>query len=139
MPILDLGAKAHWRRLPGLVLLLTPLGCSEPGVEGCSGDVEVSVVRTDPPSFSWVPACGISNLSLGDPAERSLWLIHGPIGENNILPPVTFGIVPEGADESVPPGQLQHGNVYIVRVWRLRPDGAGDFQLVKTGEQNFPW
>jgi hypothetical protein len=114
--------------------------CSEPdGVDGCFGDVDVSVVRTNPPSFSWLPVCGISNLAVVDGGVQSLWLIHGTVGENRIGPPITFGVVPDKTDQSVPPGQLQHGNVYIVRVFRLRPDGLGGFQLIKAGEQNFPW
>ena len=113
--------------------------CSDPAAAGCSGDVDVSVVRYDPPVFSWAPECGVSNLAVGDPAERSLWHIHGGVGENTIEPPVTFGIVPKGAGESVPPGELQHGNLYIVRVFRLHQEPSGEYTLIQTGEQNFPW
>jgi hypothetical protein len=39
----------------------------------------------------------------------------------------------------VPPGQLQHGNVYIVRVFRLDREPDGQYRLIQTGEENFPW
>jgi hypothetical protein len=81
----------------------------------------------------------VSILAVVDPAEQSLWHIHDGVGENGIEPPVTFGIVPEGAGESVPPSELQHGNVYIVRVFRLHQESSGEYTLTQTGEQNFPW
>lgn len=124
--------------LPLLVNAL--LGCSSPEeVDGCFGDVDVSVIRSNPPSLSWEPGCGISNLAVIDAANETMWLIHAHLGENTIVPPVRFGVVPDGALEEIPSRQLQHGNSYIVRVFRLRRDARGEFQLVKAGEKNFPW
>jgi hypothetical protein len=68
-----------------------------------------------------------------------LWHIHGGAGENAIAPPITFGELPEGAGESVPPEHLQRGNIYIVRVFRLARQPNGEYQLIKLGEDNFPW
>lgn len=114
--------------------------CATPhDVAGCSGDVEISVIRYNPPVISWVPNCGISTLVVADAANQPVWSVHGGIGRNGLVPPVTFGVVPSGATEEIPPGELQHGNFYIVRVFRLVRDRSGELQLVSAGENNFPW
>ena len=139
----DPGRHASWWRSRGWVLLSVAalLGaCSNAqDVAGCSGDVEISIVRFDPPVISWTPDCGISALAVDDAANRTMWSVLNPNAENKIVPPVTFGIVPGQATEEFPPGELLHGNFYIVRVYRLHRDRAGALQQLKAGEQNFPW
>jgi hypothetical protein len=139
----DRGRHASLWRGEGWVLLSVAawLGaCSSPqDVAGCSGDVEVSIVRFDPPVISWTPDCGISTLAVDDAANRTMWSVLNPAGENAIVPPVTFGIVPDRATEEFPPVELTHGNFYIVRVYRVHRDRAGALQQLKAGEQNFPW
>lgn len=112
---------------------------SSQDVEGCLGDVDVTVRRTIPPRFSWSPACGISNLAVVDPSYQAVWGIEGHVGENAIESPIDFGIVPDGAFESVQPAKLQPGNSYIVRVFRLHRNASGEFELILAGEENFPW
>ena len=125
---------------PFLVLGLTlGSGCGGPSdIEPCSGDVAVSIVRFDPPQFSWEPGCALSSLVVLDAADQPFWLV-GDNGDNRIEPPVIYGVVPDGASEEVPPRAFQHGNSYIVRVFRVRRDRSGELQHFQAGEQNFPW
>jgi hypothetical protein len=139
----DRGRHASWWSSEACVLLSVAawLGAcsSSQDVAGCSGDVEISVVRFDPPVISWTPDCGVSALAVDDAADRSMWSIVNLAGENAIVPPVTFGIVPDRATEEMPRVELQHGNFYIVRVYRVHRDRAGALQQLRAGEQNFPW
>jgi hypothetical protein len=131
-----------WRSEGWVLLSVAALlgACSSPSeVAGCSGDVELSIVRFDPPVISWTPDCGVSTLVVDDAGNQTMWSILSPGGANAIVPPVTFGIVPDEATEEFSPGELKHGNFYIVRVYRLHRDRAGALQLLEAGEQNFPW
>ncbi len=129
------------RTIVPLVLAATLSSCNDSqGVEGCLGDVDVSVIRSDPPAFSWSPACGVSDLQVSDGANRIIWGIQGGVGKNEIEPPVTFGVVPEGASESFEPGELDRGFSYIVRVFRLHPDDrTGEIEFLLAGEDIFRW
>lgn len=126
--------------LTSSLLVTTLLGCADPqGADGCLGDVELSVVRGTSPTFSWLPECGLSNLAVLDAANQSVWGIHGPVGENVIAPPVTFGVVPDGAQRDGAPGELRPGYGYVLRVFRLRRIAAGEFEVLQVGETNFRW
>ena len=115
------------------------LSCSEPDTEGCTGDVDLSVTGSSLPSFSWVPDCAVTSLTVVDGGEQGLWEINAQIGENTIESPVRFGQVPDGASESEPAGQLLRGNTYIVRVFRVTNDNSGNHNIFRAGEEIFPW
>ncbi len=125
--------------------LLLPLlaaavsACSDPpGVEGCLGDVDISVVRFDPPEFSWTPGCAVVSVQVDDAADRSMWIIRAHVNENELTPPITYGVVPRNAVEEFSPQPFLHGNFYIVRVFRLHRVGE-EVQYLFAGQQNFPW
>jgi hypothetical protein len=124
----------------GALLLLASgiLSCSEP-TEGCTGDVELSVTGSSVPSFSWVPDCAVTSLTVEDGGGESLWEINARVGQNTIESPVRFGQVPGGADETVPPGGLLRDNTYIVRVFRVFNDNSGNHNIFSAGEEIFPW
>ena len=126
-------------RLLTLAMLVTTLwGCGNPQeVEGCLGDVELSVLSGNSPSFTWAPECGISNLAVFDGAGEVMWGIHGPVGENVIVPPVRFGVIPDAATQSTPPEELSVGGGYVVRVFRLHRTSEGELQLIRSGEAHF--
>ncbi len=122
------------------LVLASVIGCSGPSeFDPCSGDVTVSVVRFDPPRLSWEPGCGLSSLDLVDAADRSMWQILADGGENILVPPITFGIVPKNATEQVEPTQFLHGNGYVVRVYRTHRQAHGGIQVFLAGEGNFRW
>lgn len=126
------------RVLTFAVLLSALCGCENPQeVEGCLGDVELSVLSGNSPSFTWAPECGISNLAVLDGAGQVMWGIHGPVGENAIVPPVRFGVSPDGATQSAPPQELRVGEGYVVRVFRLHRTSGGELQLIRNGEAHF--
>lgn len=124
----------------GALLLLAAgmLSCSEP-TEECTGDVDLSVNGSSLPAFSWVPDCAVTSLTVEDGGGESLWEINARVGENTIESPVRYGEVPEGAGESVPPGQLLRDNTYIVRVFRVTNDNNGNHHIFSAGEEIFPW
>lgn len=126
------------RTLAVSLLLSSLCGCEDPqGIEGCLGDVQLSVLPGSPPTFTWVPECGISNLAVSDGSGQVMWGIHGPVGENSIEPPVTLGVTPEGATEAVAPEELRDGFGYTVRVFRLHRASDAELQLIRAGEAHF--
>ncbi len=123
----------------GLTLTMVAACSSTPGFEPCSGDVALSVVRLDPPQISWEPGCGVDFLRVDDAANRTMWSIRSAGGDNSLVPTVTYGVVPGGAIEDFTPREFQHGNGYVVRIWRLRREADGDIQSLEAGEVFFRW
>ena len=106
----------------------------------CDGDIEVSVAAQSAPRFAWMPACGISQLSVasipeaaGEP-ERTVWGFtvseRSPIG-----PAVTYGANPPRATVWTAPEPLEIGKVYRVEVAYT----VGGDVLAASGEATFTW
>jgi hypothetical protein len=116
------------------------LGCSSDGTDpgdapaACTGPVTISVSSGTTPSFSWTPACSLFfvNVELG---ATDQWSIISD-STNAIAPPVRYGVVPAGAEQStseVTP--LQAGQTYDVNLFYWTGPDAQDGTLI--GTQNF--
>jgi hypothetical protein len=100
----------------------------------CSGPVTIAVSSGLTPSFSWTPACRLFfvNVELGGSDQ---WSIISD-GTNAIAPPVQYGVVPAGADQSSPAvTPLQAGQTYDVNLFYWTGPGAQDGTFI--GSQDF--
>ena len=52
------------------------------------------------------------------------------MGSNEIVPPVTYGVVPEGATELTAPTALVAGVIYDVILFRFTGPGDDDGELI---------
>jgi hypothetical protein len=127
-------------RLRGAVTLLFLLGsgihCSDdtgPGdLPECSGPVTVAVTAGTTPTFSWTPRCRLFFVLVEpDESGTDLWSIITR-SENAIAPPVTYGEVPDGAEETDPPIPLESGTAYGVGVARWTGPGDDDGEIIGT-------
>ena len=86
------------------------------------GDSVTVAVMTSPiglpPQFSWSPACLMGEIEVdsGHFSGPNVW--HIISDSNRVLPPVRYGIVPEGAQLLTAPQPLARGTLYTVSVWR---------------------
>ena len=107
------------------------LGCSSDGTNPsdpppvCTGPVTIAVSAGTSPSFSWTPACRLFfvNVELG---ASDQWSVISD-STNAIAPPVQYGVVPAGAQQSssgVTP--LQAGQTYDVNLFYWSGPGAQD-------------
>jgi hypothetical protein len=130
-------------RLARPVALLCLLGsgvhCSDDtapsSLPECTGPVTLSVTTGTTPTFSWVPRCQLFFVIV-EPAESGsdLWSIITR-SENTLAPPVTYGEVPAGAEETDPPVPLEAGTAYKVAVARWTGPGDDDGEAI--GMQTF--
>lgn len=95
-----------------------------------TGTVEVTVDAAATPTFTWSPACAVS-LFLIEEDGSDVWGVDNGTGNwgdpatgNVILPPITFGTVPEGASELQPAEDLIVGRTYEVVLWRAVPESS---------------
>jgi hypothetical protein len=92
-------------------MLLALVGCGSITAEGgfppdaCSGSVTVTVGSGTTPEFSWSPSCGVGQLIVSGPTGQNWWA--GPF-----RPPVRYGVLPAGAEESSPAEPLVVGKTY---------------------------
>lgn len=115
------------------------LACSSDGTNPsdapvCTGPVTITVSSGTSPSFSWTPACRLFfvNVELG---ATDQWSIISD-STNAIAPPVRYGVVPAGAQQSsseVTP--LQGGETYDVNLFYWSGPGAQDGTFI--GSQDF--
>jgi hypothetical protein len=110
-----------------------------PDLAPCSGDVTVSVVRFDPPRLSWEPDCGLDILAVLDAADQPMWYIRTNTRRNSLASPVTYGVVPPGMVEEFTPREFQHGNGYVVRIYRYHREADGTELAPLAGQGNFRW
>ena len=107
------------------------LACSsdsnDPGdaAPACTGPVTIAVSSGTSPTFSWTPACRLFfvNVELG---ATDQWSIISD-STNAIAPPVQYGVVPAGAQQStseVTP--LVPGQTYEVNLFYWTGPGAQD-------------
>jgi hypothetical protein len=99
----------------------------------CSGQVTIAVSSGLTPSFSWTPACRLFfvNVELG---AADQWSVISD-GNNAIAPPVQYGVVPPGAEQSssgVTP--LVAGQTYDVNLFYWTGPGAQDGTLIGSLE-----
>ena len=114
------------------------LGCSgdEPTspVSECPGD-PLSITVTVTPGevvFSWSPACRLTGWNIepvGSGADQWLVLYEG---SNSIPPPVTYGVVPDGAREIHAAENLIPGNEYELYLVRWTGPGPQDATLISS-------
>jgi hypothetical protein len=100
----------------------------------CNGDVTITVSSGITPSFSWSPACRLFfvNVELG---AGDQWSIISD-SANAIAPPVQYGVVPAGAQQStdgVTP--LEAGQTYDVNLFYWSGPGAQDGTFI--GSKDF--
>jgi hypothetical protein len=96
--------------------------------------VTITVSSGASPSFSWTPACRLFfvNVELG---ATDQWSIISD-STNAIAPPVRYGVVPAGAEQSsaeITP--LQAGQTYDVNLFYWSGPGAQDGTLI--GSRDF--
>jgi len=121
---------------------LTAVGCSDSNdntqapivVPECSGPVEVSVSPGANPIFSWEPDCRLF-LLLVEPSGSGgdVWSVVSD-STNAIEPPVTYGVVPDGAVGLQPPGVLVQGVTYDVYLYRWTGPGRQDGEFIGSAE-----
>ena len=100
----------------------------------CTGPVTIAVSSGTSPSFSWTPACRLFfvNVELG---ASDQWSIISD-STDAIAPPVQYGVVPAGAQQSsseVTP--LVSGQTYDVNLFYWTGPGAQDGTLI--GSRDF--
>ena len=108
---------------------LEPASCNEPM------SVEVTVnTATSQPVFDWTPRCPVM-LVLVELDGSDQWLLadQGEDG-NSIEPPVTYGVVPAGAQQRSDPEALTPGVSYDVVLWRLHSELADTDVLLAVKE-----
>ncbi|HUG01385.1 MAG TPA: hypothetical protein VML95_05945 [Longimicrobiales bacterium] len=94
--------------------------------EATTNSVEASVAVGQAVVFDWTPACEVA-LLLVEPtgSGHDLWAVSVDDAEaNGIAPPVTYGVLPEGAESSSAAEPLISGQRYELILWRVMPNGS---------------
>ncbi|HSM06773.1 MAG TPA: hypothetical protein VK858_19260 [Longimicrobiales bacterium] len=128
------------RTCAGLTALsiLAVAGCDDDGTapELCTDDttiVDVQISGGTSPTVSWSPACPVALFLVEGDEEGDTWSMNTdedtwgtPSQANRIEPPVTYGVVPAGIDDTYGPLPLIAGRRYEVILWRIPPTGNFD-------------
>lgn len=119
---------------------------SGPGDGACAQVTPLSIdAAGSPPNFTWAPACGVAKIEVThfdsdgagpDSTYAALW-IETPNESNSINPPISYGVVPTGADEVVPEQLLISGHHYRVAIY-VWDAPLGDYFLQASGEFDRP-
>jgi hypothetical protein len=116
---------------------VTALGCSGDGTApqdtNCSAttaSVTATVTLGASVVFDWTPRCAVALLLVEQDASDQ-WGVAAPgissssdESANIILPPVTYGQVPQGAEEISSPTALVSGTQYDLVLWKTVPAGS---------------
>jgi hypothetical protein len=80
--------------------------------------------------FDWTPRCAVAMILIEEDASDR-WSAAPPEDSwtsadaaNKILPPVTYGQTPAGAETGEPPATLVAGRTYELILWRALPGGS---------------
>ena len=94
------------------------------------GTVTATVSVTSAVTFNWSPACPVA-LLLVEEAAHDMWAVMAPgmsssstESANVIVPPVVYGQVPSGAQQTDPAAALVPGTTYELVLWRILPAGS---------------
>lgn len=99
----------------------------------CGVGVTLTVSSGTTPTFDWNPSCRVGFLSVEETSGSDLWSIFGVNMTNAIAPGVTYGLVPEGAVQSVPPEPLSPGTTYQMAIIIFEPEGQDEnFEIIAT-------
>ena len=85
--------------------------------------VVLAVATGASPRFNWSPACLAFRLGVTDSVGTFVWQIDADSG-NTLHSGVTFGVVPDGATETIPAAALQVGQRYAVGLFRATGDSV---------------
>jgi hypothetical protein len=95
-----------------------------------TGALSVSVGPGLTPVIDWEPSCAVAMVLIEEGASDQ-WLVStddalwdDPAQANLIQPPVTYGVVPAGAEQSGPPLSLRAGGTYEVILWHVLAEGS---------------
>lgn len=128
-------AVAAVATLAAATALLT--ACSDDAVTPSADECEPETSTVTPivttgevVTFEWDPSCGVALLLVEEGASDQ-WGINTPEDSwetaseaNLILPPVTYGLAPEGVEEDFPAEELVAGRTYELVLWRILPEGT---------------
>ena len=99
----------------------------------CGVGVCLTVLSGTTPTFDWNPACRVGFLNAEEIDGSDRWGIFGVNMTNAIAPGVTYGLVPEGTVQSVPPEPLSPGTTYQAAIVVFEPEGQDEnFEIVAT-------
>ncbi|NUO63491.1 MAG: hypothetical protein HOQ11_05350 [Gemmatimonadaceae bacterium] len=105
----------------------------------CGGPIEVMVSGTTTPEFSWIPACGITNLTVRHESatlEPDPWMWSFSVPESApVGPALAYGKAPGHATVYLAPKSLIAGEVYRVTVTYV----VGGDVVSATGTKTFTW
>ena len=133
-----LGRSGHALTLIGLFLFAAGACSGPPDVPECHGQIQMAAVPGTPPVFNWTPECMVAYLVVEDRGDGTgYWSVSSPPGEHIIQPPVTYGVVPEGAIQDHGPNPLEAGGAYRVIAFLVRRDQAGNLTPERIGDAPF--
>lgn len=130
------GTNLKWALLFGVFLLLACSDDDDPAgpvvMPECSV-IDSITVTTDPElSFTWSPDCRLMGWNIEPSGSgEDQWLVLSE-GSNSIEPPITYGVVPDGAREIHAAEDLIPGVEYKLYLFKWIGPGAQDGELIKS-------
>jgi hypothetical protein len=112
------------------VVLLVACSDDEPAapivVPECSDPLTITVTADSVLTFSWTPYCRLMGWLIELAADGGdKWIVWSE-GSNSVAPPITYGIVPDGATQVHYAGPLIHGTEYKLLLHRWIGPGPRD-------------
>jgi hypothetical protein len=109
-----------------------PVTAFRPLDGSCQTSISVIVSGDAAPTIDWAPRCGANRLvvdrvSAAPGTTTTVWAISSPT--RLFKPPLTYGVVPDGATGDAAALALEHGTAYRVIVYYAGPeinDGGGE-------------
>jgi hypothetical protein len=85
----------------------------------CSAPLRVSATRSITPTVTWAGGCRVNQIAIheGGPYFSLAWVPFFPSDSNLMVPPVAYGVLPNGARQLPDnPQPLQPGVTYMIDV-----------------------
>jgi hypothetical protein len=135
-----------FQRMGTVLLTAATLSCGSDKATGptqCAADVgtvtaTVSVTASTV-SFDWSPRCAVAMVLVEEDAS-DMWAVVAPDlssssteSANIIGPPVVYGQVPAGAEQTDAPLPLVAGTTYELVLWRVLPAGSSAVCQAQNG------